>query len=133
MSSIYIFKFSSWKIINKTKHIYYFLKMPFALSLFSFPKYLKSKYKVTYSYFITSQTFFFTTLLIKGSKTCLLLMIGKIKSLSLKNSLYVQYILVLWNIYYCSSSSQTCPTLWNRMDCSMPGFMEHKTINYTHT
>ena len=67
--------------------------MPFALSLFSFPKYLKSKYKVTYLYFIISQLFF-TTSLIQGSKTCLLLMIGNFKSLSLKNSLYVQYILV---------------------------------------
>ena len=58
MSSIYLSKIASLKIINKTKRVYYFLKIPFALSLFSFPKYLKSKYKVTYSYFITSQTFF---------------------------------------------------------------------------
>ena len=59
MSSIYLSKIASWKIINKAKHIYYFLKMPFALSLFSFPKNLKSKYKVTYLYFIISQTIFF--------------------------------------------------------------------------
>ena len=132
MSSIYLSKIASWKIINKTKHIYYFLKMPFALSLFSFPKYLKSKYKVTYSYFITSQTFFFT-LLIKGSKTCLLLMMGKIKNLSLKNSLYVQYILVFMEYLLLFFSLSVMSSLCYPMDCSMPSFMEHKTINYTHT